>query len=221
MEDTQKLLESTVQGDTASWVALQAELEPVITRMARRHRDLRRRGLGEQPDDIAEVRTASLERLAAHDFRNLRDFLARRAQLSQPESFESWLYGVVDFAVRDHLRKRYGRAPKVTAAEGGGVQPSKRDLQSLAGRWDDEPERKLLEGLGVTTRLTMAEIAAFIAESFSADEAAAIRLYYVEGQTYPEIASALSLQDSREAEQLIRRLNARLRYRFAPRDSEG
>jgi len=218
---TLKLLERTVQGDAAAWVELQAELDPLIMRMARRHRDLRRRGLTEQADDIADVRISSLERLAANEFRNLRDFLERSERAPESESFESWLYGVVDFTIRDHLRKRYGRAPKVNASEAGGVRPSKRDLQSLAGRWDDEPERKLLDGIGVTTRLTLTQILAFIAESFSTDEATAIRLHYVEGQSYAEIASQLALREPKEAEQLIRRLNARLRYRFAPRDGEA
>jgi DNA-directed RNA polymerase specialized sigma24 family protein len=72
----------------------------------------------------------------------------------------------------------------------------------------------------VTTRLTVAEILAFIAENFSADEAKAMHLHYLEGRSYAELASELSLRDAKAAEQLIRRLNARLRYRFAPQSDE-
>ena len=216
VEDTLKLVERVLAGELAAWTLLQAELDPLIVRMVRRHRDMRRKGLAEQVDDVAEVRTAVLERLAAHDFQNLRNFTARKLEGERADSFEGWLYGVVDFAIRDHLRKRFGRAPKVPAAQGGGVQPSKRDLQSHAGRLDLEPERNLLSVVGVTTRLTLAEVLAFITESFTPEEVKAVQLYYLEGQGYAEIAGALALSDAKQAEQLVRRLNARLRYRFAP-----
>lgn len=188
----------------------------MITRIARRHRDMRRKRLAEQVDDVFEVRTAALERLATNNFHNLRTFLERSADTLRPESFETWLYGVVDFAIRDHLRKRFGRAPKISAAQGGPVQPSKLDLQSHAGRIDDEPVRDLLSVVGVTTRLTVAEVLTFITKTFSPDEVQAVKLYYMEGRGYEEIASELALDEPRQAEQLIRRLNARLRYRFMP-----
>jgi RNA polymerase sigma factor (sigma-70 family) len=221
VDDTLKLVQQTIDGDIAAWTALQTLLEPTIVRIARRHQGLRRKGLAEQVDDIAEVRTSALQRLKANGFHNLRNFMERNAQSAQGESFDSWLYGVVDFAIRDHLRQRYGRAPKVPAAQGGGVQPSKRDLGSRAGRLDDEPERSLITAAGVTAHLTVAEILAFIAENFSESEAKAMRLHYLEGRSYAEVASELELSDAKRAEQLIRRLNARLRYRFAPQDEDS
>jgi DNA-directed RNA polymerase specialized sigma24 family protein len=216
VDDTLKLVRKTIEGDTAAWTALQTVLDPTIVRIARRHQALRRKGLADQVDDIAEVRANSLQRMKANSFHNLRSFLERHAEAAQAESFDSWLYGIVDFTIREHLRQRFGRAPKVPAAEGGGVQPSKRDLGSRAGRLDDEPERNLLTAAGVTAHLTLAEILAFIAENFSADEAQAMQLHYIEGRSYAELATELSLSDAKQAEQLIRRLNARLRYRFAP-----
>jgi hypothetical protein len=96
------------------------------------------------------------------------------------------------------------------------VQPSKRDLQSHAGRLDTDPARDLLSVAGVTTRLTLAEVRAFIVETFSEQERAAVDLYYAQGKDFAEVASGLSLPDAKQAEQLIRRINARLRYRFAP-----
>lgn len=214
MDDTLKLVEQTIQGDVAAWTALQALLDPVIVRIARRHHSLRRKGIVEA-DDISDVRTAALERLASKQFNNLRSFMERSAQRPQPESFDSWLYGVVDFAIRDHVRKRFGRAPKLPAAQSGVVQPSKRDLQSQAGRLDDEQERRLLMASGVTTRMALAEILAFMRESFTPDELHAAQLYYMEGRDYAEIARSVDLDDAKAAEQLIRRLNARLRYRFS------
>jgi DNA-directed RNA polymerase specialized sigma24 family protein len=219
VEDTSVLVRRTVDGVPGAWPALQALLEPAIAQIVKRHRDLRRKGL-DRPDDVAEVRTASLERLARNDFQNLRKFLEQVAEHPRSESFDAWLYGVVDFAVRDHLRKRYGRAPKLPSTDASRPQPSKRELQSQAGRLDDEsedPQRSLLEVVSVTTRLTLVEIFAFIADTFSPAEVTAIQLYYVDGNGFAEIADALALPDAKHAEQLIRRLNARLRHRFVPR----
>jgi DNA-directed RNA polymerase specialized sigma24 family protein len=224
VEDTLQLVHRILNAGTgdpaaaaAAWTSLQAALDPLILRIIRGHRDLRRKGLADQPDDVADVRTAALERLASQNFQNLRNFITRSADSQRPDSLEAWLYGVVDYAIRDHLRKRFGRAPKQPAAHGA-VIPSKRDLQSYAGRLDmgTEPARDLLSEVGVTTRLTLAEVRAFIVESFSPQEVKAVELYYSQGQDYAELAKALALPTPKHAEQLIRRINARLRYRFAP-----
>ena len=215
VDDAKSRVQRILQGDLTAWTELQTEIEPVILRIARRHKSLRNKQLADKPDDLADVRTAALERLAQKDFQNLRNFSERDANNENPESFESWLYGVVDYAIRDHLRKRFGRAPKVPSAQSGAVQPSKRDLQSRAGRLDDQPEHALLTAAGVTTRLTVAEVMAFVASAFTEQEAGAIRFYYLEGRAYEDIAQELALDDAKQAEQLIRRLNARLRYRFA------
>jgi len=205
-----------VAGDTSAWTALQAEIEPLISCMARRHRGLRRKGLADEPDDVAEVRTVVLERLAEDNFRNLRSYVARSNGCASPQSFEGWLYGTVDYAVLDHLRKRFGRAPKRTVAEVGRVQPSKRELQSQAGRLTDEPESEAPRVAGVTTRLTIVQIQTFIEEALTPDETKAVRLYYLEDRSIDEIAAVLGLENAKAADQLIRRLKARLRYRFAP-----
>jgi DNA-directed RNA polymerase specialized sigma24 family protein len=163
-----------------------------------------------------------LERLAQAEFRNLRRFAERSAEAESgsPHSFDAWLYGLVDFVIRDHLRSRYGRAPKLRSEQATQPQPSKRDLQSHAGRLDDEPDRNFLSVVSVTSKLTIGEIFAYIATKFSPEEAQAVRLYFGEGQSYEEIARALQLENAKAAEQLIRRLNARLRHRFlTPRDA--
>lgn len=188
--------------------------------MARRHGSLRRKGLADRPDDVAEVRTVVLERLAHNDFHNLRSYVGRNDGCTSPQSFEGWLYGNVDYAVLDHLRKRFGRAPKRTAREAGRAQPSKRDLHSCAGRWEDDAEAEPVDVVGVTTRLTLAQIGAYIENALSAEEAEAVRLHFVESRSFEEIAAALGLEDARAANGLIRRLTARLRYRFASRSPE-
>jgi DNA-directed RNA polymerase specialized sigma24 family protein len=217
VDDTEKLVLSTIAGDRTAWHALQLAIEPTIMRMARRHRDLRRKGLADLPDDLADIRTASLERLVHADFSNLRNFLERRERAeagAAAESFDAWLYGVVDFVIREHLRRRFGRAPKVSAHDAPRVQPSKRELSSYAGRIDDGPEPGLLHEIGVTTRLTIAEILAYIDSAFSPREAEALRLHYVDGQSFEGIATQLGFDSAKEAERVIRRLNGRLRYRF-------
>jgi DNA-directed RNA polymerase specialized sigma24 family protein len=216
VEDTGKLVQRILAGDLEAWPVLQQCLEPEIMNIARRHPSMRRKGLAGLPDDLAEIRTAALERLCAGQFNNLRQFSERSALSASQggETFDAWLYGLVDFTVREHVRKRYGRAPKAQPDSAQAPQPSKRDLQSHAGRLDEQLERSLLASLSVTTRLTLAEIFAYIANDFTEDEARAVRLYFLEDRSFEDIARTLNLADAKTAERLVRRLNARLRYRF-------
>jgi hypothetical protein len=209
-----KLVRGTLAGEPSAWPALQAALLPTVQAIARGHRSMRAKGLAMQPDDVAEVVASTFERLARDDFQNLRRFLERSEQSEGADSFDSWLYGAVDFVVREHLRRRFGRAPRRDATPQR-PQPSKRDLQSHAGRLEDgELDRMLLSQVGMTTRLTAAQIFAHIERDFAPAEAQALRMYFQQDASFDEVAQALSLADAREAERLIRRLNARLRYRF-------
>lgn len=215
MSDLNQLVQRTVAGEAAAWAELQVAVVPTVQAITRAHRGMRSKGLAAQPDDVAEVVTVTLERLARDDFQNLRRFYERSEQAGQPDSFDAWLYGTVDFVVREHLRRRFGRAPK-QEAKAERPQPSKRDLQSHAGRLDDDGalDRMLLSQLGMTMRLTAAQIFAHIERDFTPDEARALRMYFSDDAGFEEIAKALALADAKAAERLIRRLNARLRYRF-------
>jgi hypothetical protein len=217
MDDLEQLVRRTVAGDRDAWQALQAALDPMIETIARRHSELRGKGLAALPDDVAEVKLASLERLARADFQNLKRFLDRRAADPEPsDSFDAWVYGAVDFAIREHLRKRYGRAPKLAASESPSRQLSKRELHSQAVRLDDlEIERSFLNTIGMTARLTVAQIFKHIDHDFTADEARVMHLYYEEDRGFDEIARLLGLTDDKSVERMVRRLNGRLRYRFA------
>lgn len=223
MDDLATRVRRASDGDTEAWRALQGQLEPTILAMARRHHGLRKARLADLPDDLAEVRTATFERLSRANFQNLRDFLQRNADNADDltSSFDTWVYGTVDFVIREHLRNRFGRAPKLPADGSGPVRPSKQDLQSKAGRLDDAVlERAFLATLGMTMKLTLGEVFAHIQRDFNDDEARAMRLYYAEERSFDEVAHALGLADAKAAEKLIRRLNARLRYRFS-QDSES
>lgn len=214
MQTADALVLRIVEGEPELWPALQAQIQPTIVAIARAHAEMRRRGLGALEDDVAEVTAATLERLGRDDFKNLRRFAARPAGDALVRSFDSWLYGAVDFAVREHLRKRYGRAPRA-AGEPARARPSRRDLQSHAGRLDDaQSDGSLLQTLQMTAKITATEVFAFAAEHFAPDEVRALRLHYVDEQTFSELATSLSLASPAEAERMIRRLNARLRYRF-------
>lgn len=224
MDDVETRVRLASEGDRDAWRALQAQLEPAILSIARRHRGLRKAGLADLPDDLAEVRTATFEWLSRANFQNLHDFLARNPDSGDglASSFDNWVYGAVDFVIRAHLRARFGRAPKLPADGSGPVRPSKRDLQSKAGRLDQgSVERAFLVTLGMTVKLTLGEIFAHIQSDFSSDEARAMHLYYAEERSFEEIAAAIGLSDAKEAEKLIRRLNARLRYRFSQESEPG
>lgn len=221
MDDLEDLVRRTLAQEPGAWPALQAAVQPHILNDARGHRGLRAKGLATSPDDLADIAAATLERLARSDFQNLRRFTAQsETRGSEGQSFRGWLYGTVEFVTREHLRKRFGRAPS-EAAKAERPQPSRRDLQSRAGRLDDgELDRLLLTQVGMTARLTVAQIFEYIQRDFAPDEARALRMYFNDDAGFEDIATALGLADAKEAGKLIKRLNARLRYKFLQDDSE-
>ena len=211
------LIRSVVEGNRDAEHTLIGELAPRIEAIARNHPELRRRGLSSLEDDVAEVRMAALERLLRDGHKNLSRYLHQRSAdaSARPADFDSWLYGAVDFSVRDHLRKRFGRAPKTAPDSPKRPLPSRRDLGTLAGRFDDEQlDRSFIRTLGATQRLTATAIVDYMTAQFAHQEVEAMRMFYFEDRSFAEISQRLGLQGEREAEKLIRRLNARLRYRF-------
>ncbi len=215
-------LRAVIAGDAGAWAALGAALVPRITAIARSHEAMRKRGLAQSEDDVAEIQATTIERLKRRDFRNLQRYLeqAESTEIAEPQSFDSWLYGAVEFSIRDHLRKRYGRVRRAgtgdAPVEPGAIRGNKRATQSLAERFEHEPaERSIVRAVGIITQLSVAQIFAHIEGEFSSAEASALRLYYREDKSFDELAQELGLEDAHAAEKLIRRLNARLRYRFA------
>lgn len=222
MSDPHLLLQRVIAGDPAAWREFQALVEPTISAIARRHRGLRGKNLGALPDDLREIVVASLERLARDNFANLRRFQEHLDKREQPfsQALDNWLYGAVDFVIREHIRQRFGRAPKPPSDESKARPLAKRDLHTLAGRLGDRGhgdsgvERSFMTTMSMTTKLTVAEIFSFIEGTFSAQETRALRLYYLEDRSFAEVARALDLEDEKTADRLIRKLNARLRYHF-------
>lgn len=206
-----EVLERAAAGEQGAWSTLLELVAPRAARLARGNTGLKARGLANAEDDVHEVCVLTYERLRANDFANLKHFVAQvHASFEHAQSFDSWLYGLVDFAVRDHLRNRYGRAPKTAPAM---PQPSKRDLGTFSGRLEPDDEA-LAKTLGLTQRVAANEILDYVHASFDAEEARAMQLYYLEDKGYAEVAAELGLADAAAAEKLVRRLNARLRHRF-------
>jgi DNA-directed RNA polymerase specialized sigma24 family protein len=211
----EQLVCAVCAGDRSSWLSLQRAILPRIAAILRAHRGMRSRGLHLRIDDLQEVTTTTLERLSRDDFRNLRRYVAQLARPTQSvQSFESWLFGAIDFTVRDHLRRRYGRAPK-TQRELCSSIASKRDLNTNAeGLCEQHGQKARAPTLSITKDLTAAQIFAYASARFTAPEILALRLHYVQDCDFSEIAEVLQLASAKDAERLIRRLNARLRHRF-------
>ena len=209
-------VQAVVRGEPDAWHKFMAELAPAVASMATRNPQLRSRRQT-SPDDVAEIVTATFERLHRDNFRNLRHFLqqAENREAERTLTFDSWLYGAVNYVVGDYLRQRYGRRPAADAPPDQ-RRPSKRDLDSLAARIPtgmDLPAGR--QGRGVTTQMTVAELLKLVADEFAPPEVRAFQLRFFEDRSFAEIAEALGMNDAQEVERLIRRINARLRYRLA------
>jgi hypothetical protein len=220
------LVRRCAEGDIEAWQELQLTLVPEILELAGGNRHLKRKRLSRDEDHLSDVKVKTLVRLSREDFTNLREFLKRQQELPATNAddfdtrFKNWLFGAVDFAARARITEYFGRRPKLSSSEAGRPQLSKVDVHSYAGRLDEEPERGFLQTLGMTARLTVAELFTRIEREFTAEEARAMQLYYRAERSFEEIARELALEDAKAADQLIRKLNARLRYRVAKQDAE-
>jgi DNA-directed RNA polymerase specialized sigma24 family protein len=210
------LVERTVAGDTEGWKALQTAIEPRIAAIVRGHNELRNKRLASSPDAQREITVSTFERLARRDFHNLREYL-RGPKDGGERRFDSWLYGAVHFEALEYLRKELGRAPDPKNKPSWPL-PSKLDVNSPGKAFEDleaEGHKALLDTISMTTKLTAVQIFEHIDAMFAADEARALRLYYLEDCKYETLADRLGLGDAKSAELLVRRLNARLRHHFA------
>ncbi len=224
-------------GRLASWRNLMALVAPHVEAWARASRLLRRCRLAGD-DDARAVMVAVFERLAASDHANLRAFVAREAvpagdgdelvdeleRLGRVDDdgdgdgdgdeaatpARAWLLRLVDYAARDHVRRRFGWAD----GEGG---PTKRDLHSDAAPLDSSVEVGARPPM--TDRLTVsklvAEVRAYMA-SFPDGMRQAVTLW-LDDRGFDEIAAELSLADADKARALVRAGQARLREKFRGR----
>lgn len=237
-ERARALIDAVVAGGPSrlgSWRDLMALVAPHVEAWARASRLLRRCRLAGE-DDARAVMVAVLERLAANDHANLRAFQKREArdaaerdelceqlerlgrlEEDEPPAREgadapakAWLLRLVDYAARDHVRRRFGWGE-------AGDGPTKRDLHSDAMPLDTGAEVGARPPM--TDRLTVSklvdEVRAYMA-SFPAAMQAALALW-LDDHGFDEIASELSLADAEKARALVRAGQARLRERFRGR----
>ncbi len=196
-------------GERATWSTLQELVLPTLERWARSHSGLKRRGLHRSEDDVRDVIVASLERLR----RGGQAYLASPDQAAEG-AFSRWLYGALDFAVRQHLRERFGRIRKLPA-EPGALGPSKRDLNTLAGRYEEDEQA--LSRTGLTGEMTLRQVMTHVTRTFARDEALALTLYIERDASFEEVSDVLGLGSAADAERLIRKLKERLRVYFRDR----
>jgi hypothetical protein len=122
------------------------------------------------------------------------------------------LYGTFDYALREHLRARFGRLPRRTDACHQHEAPSKRDFHTLAQRLDAEPAHE--QASGATTRICAREVEAFMAQHFSAREAEVLRAYLADDACFGALADEFALGGRADAQRFVRKLKERLRARF-------
>jgi hypothetical protein len=228
------LVLGVVHGDRAAWFELTLHIEAWVEAHVPRHWRMRKARLARSQDDVRDVLLATLERVDRADFRALREYLERK-QRAVPDvrgssydglaelSFASWLAGLVDFAIRDHVRKRYGRAPsRAQAAPRAGQDDelpappvlSKRSLHS----WAVHPTKTQSgqfgsAASGLSRLLTARSILRYASEVFDARE---LRFFerYLEHGTFDELAREFALAGPELARAEVRRLKERLRARF-------
>ncbi len=122
--------------------------------------------------------------------------------------FRSWLFGLVRFASKDHVKLRLGW---VAARTDG---PTKRALGTDAARLDDAAEpaaRPPITDL-LTMRRVLDEVRGYIGE-FPAAMRTALELW-LHDVSFDEIAAQLGLSGGDAARALVRSAQARLRHRF-------
>jgi hypothetical protein len=127
----------------------------------------------------------------------------------------AWLLSQLTWAIKDHVRQRYGWAQR--GATGSDPGPSRRDVNTNASRLADAPEageRPPLTDYLALSRL-LAEIEAYAA-AFPGPMKRALDLW-LEDHDFAAIARAVPLGSADEARALVRAAQARLRERFRDR----
>jgi DNA-directed RNA polymerase specialized sigma24 family protein len=228
------LVLGVLHGDRAAWFELTLHIDAWIEDHVPQHWRMRKARLARSEDDVRDILVATLERIDRDDFRALREYLERK-QRAVPDvrashegqaevSFASWLAGIVDFAIRDHVRKRYGRRPSLhTHAASNADQDndraalpvlSKRSLHSWAVHPTDTQSGQFGSAAsGLSRLLTARSILRYASEAFDTRELSFFQRY-LEHATFDELAQEFALANPELARAEVRRLKERLRARF-------
>jgi hypothetical protein len=220
------LVLGVLRGDRAAWFQLTLYIEQWIEQHVPRHWRMRKARLSGSEDDVRDVLLETLERVDRDDFRALRQYLERKLAAvpdvrspneQVPPTFVAWLAGLVDFAIREHVRKRYGRAPASRGDEpNDAALPAltKRSLQSWAVHPSEGGSGHFGSAhAGLSRVLTARSILNYAAEAFDARALSLFRRY-LEQATFEELAEEFALVDADAARTEVRKLKERLRVRF-------
>ncbi len=228
------LVMGVVNGDRSAWFRLTLHIEDWVEEHAPRHWRMRKARLARSEDDVRDVLLETLERVDRNDFRVLRQYLEQKLRAvpdvrsadSEPVSFVAWLAALVDFAIRDHVRRRYGRAPAQSAqtrdvpaaVEQPPVALSKRSLQSWAVHPREAETADYASQTPSLSRIVTARsILRYAEQAFDARELSLFRRY-LEHASFEELALEFEFARPELARAEIRKLKERLRARF--RDAE-
>jgi DNA-directed RNA polymerase specialized sigma24 family protein len=224
------LVLGVVGGDRAAWFQLTLYIEEWVEQHVPRHWRMRKARLAGSEDDVRDVLLETLERVDKDDFRALRQYLERKLAavpdvreaseeaLAAP-SFLAWLAALVDFAIRDHVRKRYGRTRagrEEVGADDPPVHnaPSKRSLHSWAVHPTETHSGQFGSAPYALSRvLTARSILSYASEAFDQRELAVFKRYLEQG-TFEELAEEFGFVEVEDARAEVRKLKERLRARF-------
>ena len=222
------LVLGVVHGDRAAWFELTLHIEAWVEVQVPRHWRMRKARLARSEDDVRDILLATLERVDRDDFRALREYLDRkqrevpdvRASTHEGLTFTVWLAGLVDFAIRDHVRKRYGRrsSQRARAASDNELAAlpvlSKRSLHSWAVHPSETQSGQFGSAAsGLSRLLTARSILRYASEAFDARELHFFQRY-LDHATFDELAQEFALAGPELARAEVRRLKERLRARF-------
>lgn len=179
-----ELVRRCVEGNEEAWNAFVDEYAPLVLRIAR----LRLQAHGLDPAGSEDVVQRVFVRLVSASCRRLRNFDPRRGRLA------AYIAAVADHAARDwaasESRARSSRASRGLVMRTGFGQALSEAV--------DADFRERLEEKELASRLRLA------AESLPPRERLALRLFYSQGLTYPEIALALGVTKGTVASTLSR-----------------
>ncbi len=219
------LVLGVVQGDRVAWFQLAMLIEDWVSTRVPRHFRMRKAKLADSEDDVRDVLLEVIERVQRDDFRALRQYLEQKLEAvpdvredtseKAPRSFAGWLHGLVDYAIRDHVRNRYGRVSERPPSDDD-PEPtiSRRDL----GSWAVHPQKPVSGVFGeanpaLTSMLTARAILRYAEQEFAPRELSVFRRY-LEQASFDELAAEFAFASKQEAEAEVRKLKERLRARF-------
>jgi DNA-directed RNA polymerase specialized sigma24 family protein len=200
------LVARAADGDTPSWRALWADVEPWLEKMVANPRFLGR--VGQRDDDRSNIIVEVMARLHADGFHRLKLYIETR-RTNPRLKFTSWLRVVAKRVGIDYLRGHENyrdrrRDPNRGSTQGQWVEPGTLPSQSqLPG-----------ERPPMTNRGTALELLRYATGAVPEPQLSALELW-TEGASYTDIARELELAGGADgAEKLVRAAIERLRRRF-------